>query len=200
MTFVLATDNQGKIKEMKEILTKSGVDVLTRKDLGIVVDVEETGTTFEENALIKAKAICELSGMPAIADDSGLCIDALGGAPGLYSSSFGGNDLDDEERCGFLLKKLYNVKQRSAKFVSTIVCVFPDGRMIKALGECCGDIATERKGSNGFGYDPVFIATGSDRTLAQIPPEEKNAISHRGKALKEFSRLLADISIDPSGE
>jgi len=200
MKFILATENPGKIKEMKEILTSMDIDVVTRTEFGIDIEVEETGTTFEENALIKAKAICEAAGLPAIADDSGLCIDALGGAPGVYSSSFGGEGLNDKERCEYLLELLKNTEQRSAKFVSTIVCVFPDGRTVLARGECCGDIAIEPHGDNGFGYDPVFCANGNDITLAQLPAAEKNAISHRGKALREFSRLLTDISINTTGE
>ena len=198
--YVLATANPGKVKEMREILTKIGINVLTRSDLGIDIKVQETGTTFEENALLKAKAICEATNLPAIADDSGLCIDALGGAPGLYSSSFGGDELSDKERCDYLLNLLKNVKQRTAKFVSTIACAFPDGKTVLARGECNGKIATEPHGENGFGYDPVFYAGGSDVTLAQIPADEKNAISHRGKALREFSRLLTENNINTTGE
>ena len=190
MKYILATANPGKIGEMKEILSALGIDIATRKELGIDVEVEETGETFIENATIKAKAICSAAGMPAIADDSGLCIDALGGGPGVYSSSFGGEHLDDNGRCLYLLDLMSSMEQRGAKFVSTIVCAFPDGRIITAQGECCGKIAKQQCGTGGFGYDCVFIAEGYNKTMAQLAPEEKNAISHRGKALKEFSRLI----------
>jgi XTP/dITP diphosphohydrolase len=190
LKYVLATSNPGKIAEMKEILAGFGIDAVTRKDLGIDIAVEETGTTFVENATIKAKSICSEAGIPAIADDSGLCIDALGGEPGVYSSSFGGEHLDDNGRCLYLLDLMSSVEQRGAKFVSTIVCAFPDGRLVTAQGECSGKIATRLRGTGGFGYDCVFIAEGYEKTMAQLRPEEKNAISHRGKALKEFSRLI----------
>ncbi|MCL2151340.1 MAG: RdgB/HAM1 family non-canonical purine NTP pyrophosphatase [Oscillospiraceae bacterium] len=190
MKFVLATNNLGKIKEMREILPGLGIEFLTRADVGIDVEIEETGTTFKENALLKANAICALSGLPAIADDSGLMVDALGGAPGVYTSTFGGEGLSSAERCGYLLKKLSGVRDRNAKFVCMIVCVFPDGGVITAQGECVGEIADEPRGWRGFGYDPVFIANGYSKTMAELSPEEKNAISHRGAALRSFSILL----------
>jgi len=192
MKFVLATDNPGKIQEMREILPKLGIEFLTRRDVGIYVDVEETGTTFKENALLKANAICALSGLPSIADDSGLIVDALGGAPGVYTSSFGGNVLTDSERCEYLLERLKNTEMRRAKFVCTIVCVYPGGETISAQGECCGRIADAPAGSGGFGYDPVFIADGYDRTMAELSSEEKNALSHRGAALRYFSSLIKE--------
>jgi len=190
MKYVLATDNPGKIQEMREILPKLGIEFLTRSDAGIHVEVEETGTTFMENALLKANAICALSGLPSIADDSGLMADALDGAPGVYTSSFGGNGLTDGERCEYLLERLKNAETRRARFVCTIVCAYPDGGTISAQGECCGRIADAPAGSGGFGYDPVFIADGYDRTMAELSPEEKNALSHRGEALRSFSSLI----------
>ena len=190
MKFVLATANPGKVREMRELLSGLGVEVVTRKELGIDIEVEETGGTFFENAMLKAKAICGASGLPAIADDSGLVVGALGGAPGVYSSSYGGEHLDDAGRCDFLLKNVENVEQRSAKFVCTIVCLFPDGKTISAQGECRGKLAASPRGANGFGYDPIFIPDGKDKTMAELLPEEKNAISHRGKALCEFARQL----------
>jgi len=190
MKFVIATENPGKIKEMRTILKESGLDIVTRDELGITVKIEETGTTFSENAELKAKMICCLSAMPAIADDSGLTVDALNGEPGVYSSSYGGEELDYHERCLFLLKNMEKEEQRQAKFVCTIVCVFPDGDMITATGECLGSIAAEISGTGGFGYDPVFIPEGHDITMAQLSSEEKNKLSHRGKALKEFIDLL----------
>jgi len=192
MKYVLATANPGKIAEMREILSELRIDTFTRTDLGIDLDVEETGSTFFENAKIKAEAICSATGMPAIADDSGICVDALGGDPGVYSSSYGGAELSANERCAFLLHKMENVKQRNAIFVSVIVCMFPDGYQLTAAGECTGTIAEEAKGTRGFGYDPVFIPDGKDKTMAELTAGEKNALSHRKKALTEFSKLLKE--------
>jgi len=190
MKFVLATSNPGKIREMKEVFSGLDIEFVTRKDLGIELEIEETGSTFKENALLKAEAICKVSGLPAIADDSGFMVDALNGEPGVYSSSFGGEGLSDVQRCEFLLEKLLDARQRSAKFVCTIVCVFPDGEVIASEGECPGEITGRPRGGGGFGYDPVFLADGFDKTMAELTPEEKNRISHRGKALRGFVRAL----------
>ena len=195
MKFVLATANPGKIREMREILPGFGVRFISRNEIGIDIEVEETGTTFYENALIKARAICTLSGLPAIADDSGLIVEALGGAPGVYTSSFGGEKLSESERCDYLIKKLNDTEQRNAKFVCTIVCVFPNGDIISAKGECCGTIAYEPAGLGGFGYDPIFIAEGFDKTMAELSPDEKNRTSHRGAALREFAQLLLESEV-----
>ena len=192
MKFVLATANPGKIREMREILPEFGIDFVTRKDIGIDAEIEETGTTFHENALLKANAICALSGLPAIADDSGLIVQALGDEPGVYTSTFGGIGLSDSDRCRYLLQKLKSAEQRNAKFVCTIVCVFPDGDVISAQGECRGRIADTPAGSGGFGYDPVFIADGFSKTMAELSPEEKNKASHRGAALREFALLFRE--------
>jgi len=191
--YVLATANPGKIKEMREIMSKLGIEVVSREDLGIDIKIEETGTTFLENAQIKAEAICKLAGFPAIADDSGLIVDALDGEPGVYSSSYGGEALTADERCRYLLEKMKNTEQRQAKFVCTIVCVFPNGDLLTTTGECSGEIATEPAGKSGFGYDPVFKVFGSDgceKTMAELTAEEKNKLSHRGAALHSFSDLL----------
>jgi len=190
MKFVLATANPGKIREMREVLSEFDIELVTREDLGINLDVDETGSTFSENAWLKAKAICEASGLPAIADDSGLMIDALDGGPGVYTSSFGGAELDNRQRCAFLLEKMRGVEHRSAKFVCTIVCLFPDGRAITAEGECPGEIADSLRGGEGFGYDPVFLARGSNKTMAELTPEDKHRLSHRGKALRKFAQVL----------
>ena len=192
MKYVLATANPGKIREMQEILSGIGIEAVSREELGIDIEIEETGTTFYENALLKARAICEESGLPAIADDSGIAVDALGGAPGVYSSSYGGDDLDNDGRCEFLLKSIEKMEQRGAKFVCTIVCAYPDGKVISAQGECSGKLALSPRGSNGFGYDPIFIADGKDKTMAELPPDEKNAISHRGKAIRALCTLIND--------
>ena len=190
MKYVLATANPGKIKEMRELLAEFDIDVVTREDLGINIDIEETGTTFLENSKLKAEVICAASGMPAIADDSGLVVEALDGEPGVYSSSYGGGELTAGERCNYLLRKMKNAENRRASFVCTITCVFPDGKILTANGECNGKIATGLKGTGGFGYDPVFIPDGKKVTMAELRIDEKNAISHRGNALRNFSKLL----------
>jgi len=188
--FVLATANAGKISEMRSILSDLGLELVTRDELGIDIEIEETGTTFLENATIKARKIAELSGLAAIADDSGLMVEALGGEPGVYTSDFGGDNLSARDRYLFLLKKMENMEQRGAKFVCTIVCAFPDGSLISATGECGGSIATEPTGSDGFGYDPVFIPIGYNKTMAELTREEKNKISHRSMALNNFKTKL----------
>jgi len=193
MKYALATANPGKIDEMRVVLFDLGFQIVTRDELGINVEIEETGTTFFENARLKAEAICRLSKMPSIADDSGLLVDALGDKPGVYSSSFGGEDLSAAERCAYLLAEMKDfpeMEQRRAKFVCTIICAFPDNVLLTATGECPGVITMEPRGKNGFGYDPVFLPDGMDKTMAQLTSGEKNAISHRGKALREFSKLL----------
>ena len=192
MEFILATANPGKIKEMSDILKGFDIEIKTRADLGIDMEIEETGTTFIDNAMLKAVAICKTAGMPAIADDSGLMIESLDGRPGVYSSSFGGEDLTNEQRVVYLLDEMKNMEHREAKFVCTIVCVFPDGSVLSARGECRGKILTEPRGSGGFGYDPVFLPHGYDKSMAELPADEKNRISHRGIALREFTNLLKD--------
>ena len=184
MKLVLASKNPKKLKEMREILSHLGVEVCLQSDVGIDVDVEETGTTFEENSLLKAKAVMEASGLPAIADDSGLCVDALGGAPGVYSARYGGPGLDDEGRYRLLLENMRG-QPRAAKFVSVITCCFPNGDVLTTRGECPGTIAFAPMGEGGFGYDPVFFIPGLKKTF-----EEKNAISHRGRALEKFQAEL----------
>ena len=190
MKFVLATANKGKISEMREILATLSIEVVSQAEVGLALEVAETGTTFMENALLKAQAVCAASGLPAIADDSGLMVEVLGGEPGVYSSSFGGEALNDSERYAYLLKKMENMEQRDAKFVCTIVCVFPDGEIISAQGECLGEILRTPRGSGGFGYDPVFLVQGTDKSMAELSSEEKNAVSHRGMAIRAFVSLL----------
>ena len=190
MKFALATANKGKIPEISNIIGKLGLNAVTRNELGIDVSIDETGTTFYENALIKAKAICDITGLPSIADDSGLCVDALDGAPGVYSSSYGGAELNDTQRCEFLLSNMEKMELRDAKFVCNIVCFFPDKTIIKAAGECYGQILPAPQGTFGFGYDPVFRPDSYDKSLAELTVAEKNAVSHRGKALRMFTELL----------
>ena len=192
MKMVLASKNQKKMKEMNEILSTMGVEVCLQSDVGIDIDVEETGTTFEENSLLKAKAVMEASGLPAIADDSGLCVDALNGAPGVYSARYGGEGLDDTGRYKLLLANMPKGEARTAKFVSVITCCFPNGDVLIARGECPGTIAFAPMGEGGFGYDPIFFLPKLKKTFAQLTAEEKNAISHRGLALEAFQEKLEE--------
>ena len=194
MIYALATANPGKIEEMLTILSEHNIELVTRNELGIEDEIEETGSTFIDNAIIKARAVCKLSGLPAIADDSGLVVESLGGEPGVFSSTYGGEELTPDERCAYLLKNMDNMEHRRAKFVCTIVCAFPDGGLLTAQGECTGRILTEKRGSGGFGYDPVFLPDGKDKSMAELSPEEKNTISHRGNALRTFSDVLRDRS------
>ena len=188
--FVLATHNPGKLKEMSDILARFGVEVVSPGDLGITVDVEETGTTFAENAMLKAKAICAAAKLPAIADDSGLCVDALNGGPGVYSARYGGEGLDDKGRYTLLLNNMRGQTTRAAHFTCSIACAFPNGDTLTAEGRCDGSIAYAPLGEGGFGYDPVFLLPGTGKTFGQLSQEEKSAVSHRGKALKEFAGKL----------
>ena len=190
MRFVLATHNPGKLREMGEILKDFGIEVVSPRDLGITVDVEETGTTFAENAMLKAKAICKAAGLPAIADDSGLCVDALGGAPGVYSARYGGEGLDDKGRYMLLLSSLRGAPTRAAHFACAVACAFPNGDTLTAEGRCDGSIAYAPLGEGGFGYDPVFLLPGTGKTFGQLTQEEKSAVSHRGRALKDFAGKL----------
>ena len=190
MRFVLATHNPGKLREMGEILKDFGIEVVSPWDLGITVDVEETGTTFAENALLKAKAICKEANLPAIADDSGLCVDALNGAPGVYSARYGGEGLDDKGRYMLLLSSLRGAPTRAAHFACAVACAFPNGDTLTAEGRCDGSIAYAPLGEGGFGYDPVFLLPGTGKTFGQLTQEEKSAVSHRGRALKDFAGKL----------
>ena len=192
MKFVLASQNKHKLEEMQAILSAHGVEVVLQSDLGLHVDVEETGDTFAENALLKAKAVMEASGLPAIADDSGVCCDALNGAPGVYSARYGGPELDDAGRYRLLLANMQGAKTRAAHFTSAIACIFPNGDTIEAEGICPGTIAFAPQGDGGFGYDPVFFLPELRKTYAQLTPEEKAAVSHRGKALAVFDGKLRD--------
>ena len=188
--FVLATHNPGKLREMSDILSKFGIQVVSPADVGITVDVEETGTTFAENAMLKAKAICEASGLPAIADDSGLCVDALNGGPGVYSARYGGEELDDRGRYMLLLNSMRGQTTRAAHFACAIACAFPGGKTLTAEGRCDGAIAFAPLGEGGFGYDPVFLVPEKGKTFGQLTAEEKSEISHRGRALRDFSAKL----------
>ena len=190
MKFVLATQNPKKRAEMSAILSDLGVEIVTEEELGLKVEVEETGSTFAENAALKAKAVMEAANLPAIADDSGLCVKAMNGGPGVYSARFGGEELDDAGRYRLLLEMMRGQTDRSAYFQTVIVGAFPGGEWIAAEGKCNGTIAFAPMGTNGFGYDPVFFVPELEKTFAQLQPEEKAAISHRGKALRAFREKL----------
>lgn len=193
MKFVIATNNKKKLREIREILDTLGVSAISLAEAGVESDAEETGETFEENSLIKARAAFEASGLPAMADDSGLAVDALGGAPGVYSARYGGERLkSDEERYNFLLENMRGVPEgeRGARFVSVITCVFPDGRIISARGETAGEILFSPRGDGGFGYDPVFFVPSENASMAELSAERKNEISHRGKALSLMAEKL----------
>ena len=196
MKLVLASKNRHKLVEMQTILGQLGLEVVLESEVGVDVDVDETGTTFEENARLKAKAVMEASGMAAIADDSGLEVDALNGAPGVYSARYG-NKNSDAERTAFLLENMADVPeaQRTARFVSAIACALPDGRVVTARGTCEGTILFETRGDNGFGYDPVFYVPELGLTFAEADGERKNAISHRGNALKKFLQAWKEAGI-----
>ena len=192
MKFILASQNQHKLVEMQNILSAHGVEVVLQSELGLHVEVEETGATFAENAMLKAKAVMAASGLPAIADDSGVCVDALSGAPGVYSARYGDPELDDVGRYRLLLENMRGARDRTAHFTSAIACVFPNGDTIEAEGICPGMIAYAPQGDGGFGYDPVFFLPQLRKTYAQLTPEEKAAVSHRGKALEVFDQKLRE--------
>lgn len=190
MKAVLASRNPKKLEEMKTILSSIGVEVVMESEVGVDIEVEETGTTFEENSLLKAKAVMEATGMAAIADDSGLMVDALNGAPGVYSARYGGPGLDDEGRNRLLLENMRGQMDRKATFVSVVTCCFPNGDVVSARGECAGAVAYAPMGENHFGYDPIFLVTSMHKSYAQMTPEEKNTVSHRGQAMKKFKEEL----------
>ena len=193
MKYIIATHNKKKLTELSRILVPLGIEAVTDRDLGIeMTEVEETGTTFEANAFLKASSACKESGLPAVADDSGLCVDALDGAPGLYSARYAGEGATDAEKIAKLLDALKDVpaEQRTARFVSVICCAFPDGKTLYARGECEGTIAFAPSGEGGFGYDPVFLV--GDKSFADMTADEKDAVSHRGNSLRAFSKILSD--------
>lgn len=192
MTFVAATGNAGKLKEFARVLALLGHTVVSQRDAGVSLAPEETGATFEENARIKAEAVCKAAGRPAVADDSGLCVDALDGAPGIFSARWAGESATDTDRNVKLLQELRDVpvEKRGARFVCALCCVFPDGRVISVRGKCAGRVAFVPDGAGGFGYDPLFIEAGSGKTFGTLSPAEKDAVSHRGKALRAFAAAL----------
>ena len=195
MKVVLASKNPHKLVEISKITEKFGFELVLQSQLGVDIDVEETGTTFEENSLLKARAVMEATGLPALADDSGIAVDALNGEPGIYSARYGFDDsLDDWGRLLLLLKNTVHVPdgQRQAQFVCVISFITPDGQVIQARGEIHGELLREARGENGFGYDPIFYYPPMGLSTAQMSPEEKNKVSHRANALRVFYEKLKE--------
>ena len=193
MKFIIATHNMKKQAEMQRILAPLGVEVLTAQAAGKqLTDVEETGATFLENAVLKAESGCRESGFPCIADDSGLVVDYIGGEPGVYSARYSGEHGNDEANIQKLLKNLDGVpyEKRTARFVCSVCVCFPDGRRLSVSGKCEGFIGFEKHGDNGFGYDPVFMV--GEKSFAELSAAEKDALSHRGNALRELVKVLPD--------
>lgn len=183
MKLAIATNNAHKLEEIRAILGNSFDELLSLKDLGIDVDVEETGTTLEENSLLKARTICNICGMPTLADDTGLMVDALDGAPGVYSARYAGEAHDDKANRLLLLKNLDGVENRRAHFATVITICYPNGDFITSNGRVEGSILHEERGSEGFGYDSLFYSDELKKTFAEASQQEKNSVSHRGRAL-----------------
>ena len=195
MKVVLASKNRHKLVEISKITEQFDIELVLQSELGVDIDVEETGTTFEENSLLKAKAVMEATGLPALADDSGIAVDALGGEPGVYSARYGFDDsLDDWGRLQLLLKNTESVPdgQRQAQFVCVITFITPEGQVIQARGEVHGELLRKPRGENGFGYDPIFYYPPAGKSTAELSPEEKNEVSHRANALKLFYQKLKE--------
>ena len=192
MDIIIASNNKNKVREIKQILAGSFDNFYSLQEVGIDIDIEETGTTFFENALLKAKTIADITGKVCIADDSGLMVDVLDGKPGVYSARFAGepcNDKNNNEKLLSLLKE-YPYSKKTAKFVSTIVVYYPNNTYITASGEVKGHILTKYRGNGGFGYDPLFYADELEKTFGEASQEEKNAISHRARALQGIKDKL----------
>ena len=195
MKVVLASKNAHKLQEISKITQQFGIELILQSQLGIDIDVEENGASFEENSFIKAQAVMQATGLPALADDSGLAVDALNGEPGIYSARYGFNpSLDDRGRLELLLKNMSQSPDgnRQAKFVCVITMVTPQGQTLQARGEAYGTILHEAAGTGGFGYDPVFYYPPLGKSFAELSPEEKNRVSHRAEALKLFHRKLTE--------
>ena len=195
MRVILASKNRHKLEEISAITDKFGFELVLQSELGVDIDVEETGTTFEENSFIKADAVMKATGLPALADDSGLCVDALNGEPGIYSARYGFDEtLDDKGRMALLLRNMESVPdgKRQAKFVCVITMVTPEGRTLCARGEVHGEILRSAAGSSGFGYDPVFYYPPLGKTFAELDSTKKNKVSHRANALNIFNEKLKE--------
>lgn len=194
MKIIAATTNKGKVREFQEILGKLGYEVVSMHDEGIDIEVEETGKSFAQNAIIKARAVSKLCEYPVISDDSGLCVDALGGAPGIYSARFAGDEATDKDRNIKLLEVMQKEENRKAHYVAAIAFIFPDGQEIVTEGTVDGEIMYEEVGDGGFGYDPLFMCTEIGKCFGIATPEEKNKVSHRGRALAKLYEILKDMN------
>ena len=190
MKLAIATNNAHKLQEIRAILSGQFDELLSLKDLGIDVDVEETGTTLEENALLKARTIQAICHIPTLADDTGLMVDALGGAPGVYSARYAGEEHNDASNRALLLKNLQNEQNRNAHFATVIAIVYPSGDFITSKGRVEGEILREERGNEGFGYDSLFYSYELKKTFAEASQEEKNSVSHRGRALRAMLEKL----------
>lgn len=190
MKIIAATKNQGKIREIQEILSPLGFEVISQQDAGYDLDILETGDTFEKNALIKARALAMICDEYVLADDSGLCIDALDGRPGIYSARYAGEGATDADKVTKILCEMDGIKERDAKFVTSAAFIFPDGTEITASGEVLGHITQTPSGENGFGYDPIFYSEELQKTFAEATDDEKNSVSHRGRALAALCEKL----------
>ena len=189
MKLIIASNNEGKIKEYKEILELFGYDVISQKEAGIDIEIPETGTSYRENALLKAEGIYKLTKTAVLSDDSGLSIDFLNGGPGLYSARFK-SELSQKEKNQYIIDEMKDTDNRKAKFVCSICFIFENGEKIEVQGICNGKISRKIEGERGFGYDPIFIPDGYDKTFSDIGQEEKNKISHRAIAIKELIEKL----------
>lgn len=193
MRIIVATKNQGKIREIKNIFSDIDVEIITQEEANIVIDVEETGDTFEKNALIKAKAVSLLCDDIVMADDSGLCVEALDGRPGVYSARYAGEGASDAQKIEKILDELKDAANRNAKFICCIALIMPDGREFTTTGEVRGEILKSPQGEGGFGYDPIFYSTELEKSFAIASAEEKNSVSHRGRALRAMYTVLKEV-------
>lgn len=193
MKLVIATNNAHKLQEIRQILGDSFDTLLSLNDLGIDIDIEETGTTFMENAILKAETICKLCGMPTLADDTGLVVDALDGAPGVYSARYAGIEHNDKNNRTLLLKNLQGVENRSAHFETVIAICYPNGEIITSSGRVDGYILNQERGTEGFGYDSLFYSNELGKSFAEATSCEKNSVSHRGRALRAMLKKLNEV-------
>ena len=190
MKIVLASNNRDKLREIREILSASGIEIVSQSEAGCNFEAEENGKTFRENARIKALAAMEATGLPSVADDSGIEVNAMNGGPGIFSARYGGETVGYDVKCRMILDNVSGSEDRGARFVCAVVCVFPDGDEICADGVLDGSIGRAPEGNGGFGYDPIFVPVGCKHSLACLTDDEKNAISHRGRAFREFAKKL----------
>ena len=196
MKMILASNNKDKLREIREILIGTDIEIISQREAGCNFEAEENGSTFRENARIKAMAAMMATGLAAVSDDSGLEVNAMDGGPGIFSARFGGEELSYDKKCQMIIDAVGNSSDRGARFFCSVVCVFPNGDEICADGAVDGKIGTFAEGNGGFGYDPIFIPAGFNHSIACLTDDEKNAISHRGKAFREFAEKLGEYLAD----